>query len=59
MEPALGRRLFRLALTVEVGLVTLVVVAAWADPAVVRDFFAFVAVTWIALLAYLVGRPRV
>jgi hypothetical protein len=59
MEPALGRRLFRLALTVEVGLVTLVVVAAWADPAVVPEFVAFVAVTWTALVAYLVGRPRV
>jgi hypothetical protein len=53
MEPALGRRLFRLAMTVEVGLVTLAVVAVWGDPAVVLDFFAFVAITWVALLAYL------
>jgi hypothetical protein len=59
MEPALGRRLFQLAVTLEVGLVTLLVVAAWADPAVVPEFFAFVAVTWVALLGYLVGRPRV
>jgi hypothetical protein len=58
MEPALGRRLFRLAVTVEVGLVTLGAVMVWGDPAVVRDFFPFVAVTWVALLAYLAGRQR-
>lgn len=57
MEPALGRRLFRLAVTLEVGLVALVVVAAWGDPAAVPEFFAFVGVTWVALVAYLVGRP--
>jgi hypothetical protein len=58
MEPALGRRLFRLAVTVEVGLVTLVVVVAWGDPAVVPEFFAFVAVTAVALVAFLAGRSR-
>jgi hypothetical protein len=59
MEPALGRRSFRLAVTLEAGLVLLVVVALWADPAWVGTYTAFVAVTAVALAAYMTGRPKV
>jgi hypothetical protein len=59
MEPALGRRLFRLAVTLEIGIALLVAVALLADPVWARQYSAFVAVTAVALVAYLVGRPRV
>ena len=59
MEPALGRRRFRLAVTLEAGLVLVVLVAMFADPAWVRAYAAFVAVTSVALAAYLAGRPKV
>jgi hypothetical protein len=59
MEPALGRRLFRLAVTLEIGIALLVAVALLADPVWARQYSAFVAVMAVALVAYLVGRPRV
>ena len=59
MEPALGRRLSRLALTIEIALALLMVVALWGDPAWALGYYAFVAVTGTALIAYLVGSARV
>jgi hypothetical protein len=60
MEPALGRRLFRLVVTLEIGIALLVSVALLADPVWARQYSAFVAVTAaVALVAHLVGRPRV
>jgi len=59
MEPALGRRRFRLAVTLEAGVVLVVVVALWADPAWAGAYAAFVAVTGVALAAYLAGQSKV
>ena len=51
MEPAHGRRLSRLALTLWVAPPALVAVALGADTAWAAPFSAFVAVTVVALLA--------
>jgi hypothetical protein len=49
MEPALGRRLSRLAVTLWVAVPALIAVALWADPDWARVFYAFVALTAGAL----------
>ena len=51
MEPAHGRRLSRLALTLWVAPPALVAVALGADTAWAAHFSAFVAVTVVALMA--------
>ena len=51
MEPAHGRRLSRLALTLWIAVPALVAVMVWGDPAAARAYFAFVAVSAAALLA--------
>ena len=43
MEPAHGRRLSRLAVTLWVAVPALLAVALWADPDWARVFYAFVA----------------
>jgi len=50
MEPAHGRRLSRLALTLWIAVPALVAVALWAGPAAVRTYSAFVALTAAALV---------
>ncbi len=51
MEPAHGRRLSRLALTLWIAVPALVAVTLWADPATARTYSAFVAVTVAALVS--------
>jgi hypothetical protein len=51
MEPAHGRRLSRLALTLWIAVPALLAVALWADPAPAGTYSAFVAVTAAALVA--------
>jgi hypothetical protein len=50
MEPAPGRRLPRPAVTLWVAPPALTAVWAWGDPALVRPYCAFVAVTAAALV---------
>ena len=61
MEPAIGRRLCRTALTLWVAPPVLVAVWAWGEPGWVRSYFLFVAVTAALLVAAarVVSRPRV
>ena len=61
MEPAIGRRLCRTALTLWVAPPVLLVVWVWGEPAWVRPYALFVAVTAAGLAAAVrvVGRPRV
>ena len=61
MEPALGRRLFRTALTLWVAPPALVLVWAWGEPSWARPYSLFVAVTAALLVAavHVVSRPRV
>ena len=49
MEPAHGRRLSRLALTLWIAVPALVAVMLWGEPAAARTYSAFVAVTAAAL----------
>ena len=58
MEPALGRRLYRSPLTLWLAPPALVAVWLWGEPAWVRPYALFVAVT-AAVLAAVVSRPRV
>ena len=51
MEPAHGRRLSRLALTLWIAVPALVAVMVWGDPAAARAYSAFVAVSAAAILA--------
>ena len=57
MEPALGRRLYRLALTLSAAIPALAAVAVWGDPAWSRPYYAFVAVTAAALVAHALAPP--
>jgi hypothetical protein len=61
MEPALGRRLYRTALTLWVAPPALAVVWVWGEPSWARPYALFVAATATVLLAAtrVVGRPRV
>ena len=61
MEPALGRRLYRTALTLWVAPPALVVVSAWGEPSWVWPYSLFVAVTAAVLVAavHVVSRSRV
>jgi hypothetical protein len=50
MEPAHGRRLSRLALTLWIAVPALVAVMVWGDPAAAQAYSAFVAVSAAALV---------
>jgi hypothetical protein len=50
MEPAHGRRLSRLALTLWIAVPALVAVMVWGDPAAARAYSAFVALSAASLV---------
>ncbi len=50
MEPAHGRRLSRLALTLWIAVPALVAVALWAEPIAVQPYSAFVVLTALVLV---------
>ncbi len=60
MEPALGRRLYRTALTLWVAPPALVLVWAWGGPGWARPYSLFVAATAALLAAavHVAGRVR-
>jgi hypothetical protein len=59
MEPALGRRLSRLTITLWIAVATLAAVALWAEPASGRSYSTFVALTCTALVGSAVRKPKV
>jgi hypothetical protein len=59
MEPALGRRLSRLTITLWIAVATLAAVVLWAEPAAARSYSTFVAVTCTALVGSAVRKPKV
>ena len=55
MEPAHGRRLSRLAVTLWVAVPALLAGALWADPDWARVFYAFVLLTVVSLATASLG----